>query len=381
MITVNGLTVLSFKILIPWRGVWVANLKLDIDNPALLPSGKVTIILTDKTVLIGTVDPRSSGTFSSTSYIQVVGGGNGWDKAVPPQFFSKPDGNLTSNIIYNATSVLVNEQVLDPTPVNYGVAYTRSGGAASRVFGDRDYYVNPQTGITTVSSWPSTTLPSDSVLSNWEPLQERGEIFSNNLILPGTVLTDDRLNGVSYTVRDVEQSFDSTGNNAVVWCSTNPVTRLQEALACAVREFAGTAYMKSYLYRFVLNVSGGLALQAITVGAPDLNPIQQWAGLSGLAAKLKPSTEMVVGFVGGDPTQPYIISYSPLAVPLEVDIAGGANYLVPAPWAVSLSSALHTFAVSLHTVASFANVIAAGDVLKTALEALPTPTTVLTKAT
>ncbi len=104
-----------------------------------------------------------------------------------------------------------------------------------------------------------------------------------------------------------------------------------------VQELGGTAYLKTYKYRFVLPIGGKLALQAITKGAPDLNPIDQWTGLSGITASLAgqaalfPSTEIVVGFVGGDPTEPFLVAFAPLNKPLGITLDAVTFVNVGAP--------------------------------------------------
>jgi hypothetical protein len=238
------------------------------------------------------------------------------------------------------------------------------------------------------------------------PLEQRAHLTSDVLVLPGTTLTDDRFNngGALVTIRDVDQTFDANGSHVEAWCSVNPVSRFQEAFTIACRKAVDSAHLKVYQYRFVQAAgTSDLALQAITPGAPDLNPIHQWAGLSGLNTKFAPSTVILVGFTGDTPPQPYIASFSPLATPLEIDfkastkasidapevdigasgqvnLGGGATALVPAPWADALKIALTALAGSL-TTGTLVSMAAGGTALTTALTALPPDATTNTKAT
>lgn len=380
----NGIRAIKVRTIFPWRGVWIADVTLDPDDVALVPKGGVPAVLTIGTkVLTGTIDGDFSGTFSTKAAVRVVGGRNGWTKTVPPQHFYNPGKALLSTVVIAATAAIVGEVAVDPIPVNYGEHYVRSGGPASRVFEDRDWFVEPTTGVATVASWPPLPLLPEAQILDYDITQKRVSISSEELVLPGTLVIDPngRFGASAPIVRDVEQTFDDNGSIAECWCSEQKVSRLAEALANMVREFAGTAHLKTYVYRFIAPLdatNSKMALQPITPGAPNLNPLEQWTGVAGIMSKITPGTEIVVGFAGGDPSAPFIASYSQLAVPIEVDIAGGAYPLTPAPWAIALQAALTTFAAAL---ASDPFAAVAAGVLSSALAALPPPATLLTKAT
>jgi hypothetical protein len=365
--TLNGLRAITIRLLIPYRGVWVADVELDPDLVATAPSsGPALLLLSTGETLKGTIDPRGSSSFVGKASARVVGGGNGWDKVLPPQHFHSPAGVL-STLVYSATATAALEVVADPTPVTFAADYVRTGGPASRVFLDRQWFVDPITGITTVAPWPPNVLdPGDTIL-DWDPIQQRAEVTGDDLILPGTVLIDPRFNGVTYNVTDVEQTFDAAGSRCFVWCSTAAAPRLYSALGAAMRELARTTGLSTYTYRFALTEgSTSMALQAITPGAPDLNPIDQWTGVAGITATIDPSTslEVIVGFTADTPPAPYVVAYSPKALPLklaldasvEVDVgpsaslvalAGGTQPIALAPALVSFFSALQTWSVAV----------------------------------
>lgn len=373
-VLLNATKCRSCHILVPYVGAFVADLELDGDDP--IPTGKVTLKIGDETFPC-TVDPRSTGSFVTRKKVRVVAGGGAWDSAVIPQQFH---GNVNSTQVYNQTAAAIGETVTDPSPIDYGTDWVRPGGAAMRVFGDRNWYVDPLTGVTQVSDWPATTQPSDLVIADYDPAGNTVMANSAMLIRPGTTLVDDRFNGASVIVRDVEQTFDEDGTSATLSCAAAPISRLSSALTDMVREFAGSARLQTYLYRFAVPGSGtDLVLQAITPGAPDLNPISQWTGLYNATAKVAPGVVIVVGFAGGDWSTPYIVSYSPMGAPAEIDLAGGANYLVPAPWAAALSAALVTFATGLTPITLPAQ--AAALVTALATPPLVAYSTILTKAT
>lgn len=323
-LSVGGLRAVSVDLFLPWRGVWEADCELDLAG-GIAPTGSTTLT-------IGTasypcvVDPRGSGSFKDRAWVRLRGGNGGWDQPVPAKQFA--NGPI-STAIYNDTAMAVGERVNDPNPVTYAIMFLRSGGSAARVFRDRDWYVDPTTGITQVQAWPAASLDDKATVLNFDATDMRVELASDVLVTPGTVFSDPRFNGQTVIARDVQQLFNSAGSTVTVWCASNPISRLAEAFECAVRDAAQTYTLRLYRYRFVLGTGNKLALQAITQGAPDLNPIAQWNGFSGLVEQFAPSTEIVVGFDG--PDNPFIVSFSPLATPLQIDQEATTKWTANAP--------------------------------------------------
>jgi hypothetical protein len=333
--TLNGLRAISVRLFIPWRGVWTADVTVDVEATALAPTSGPAILVVGGKTLRGTIDPAHSGTFAGRAACRVVGGAGKWSQIVRPQHFAAP---TVSTVVYNATAAEIGEApVLDPTPIQFGEHFARVSGPASHVFRDRDWFVEPTTGVVSVTAWPPSVPDPNWLISDVDVTHKTVTIFSDSVVLPGTPIVDPRLGATILTARDVEQTFDKNGTQATVWCDT-AVTGI-DLLARTVRDLTGARYLKTYKYRFVLGDQNTLALQAITSDAPDLNPISQWTGLSGAKALLKPATEIVVGFAGGDPTQPYLVAFSSLATPLAlfVDASTVVNVGIPtSPVALSI---------------------------------------------
>lgn len=401
--TLNGLRVVSARLLHPWRGAWIVDATLDPDTVTTAPtSGPASVVIGGST-LIGTIDPRGSGSFVAGAAVRVVGGAGGWDKAVPPQHYHVDNG-VSSTSVYTGAAAIVGETIVEAAPTVLGIDYMRSAGPASRVFGDADWYLD-LIGLTHVGPRPAATADASLTLISWDPVQQRAELTCDALLLPGTTLSDPRLNGATPIVRDVEQTFDARGSRIVAWCASKPVSRLAVAMTNLVREFARTATLKIYKYRIVIEGSDGrLQLQAVnpTSGMPDTLPLSAWPGMSGDAATYKPSTLVLVHFVegpAGTPPQPVVLGFDPSTVPLKrsvdatveldlgpsaalVALAGGGTPLVLAPWATSLIVALDALAVSLSgfTTGPLAPLGAIGDTLTTNLQGLPSPATTKTVA-
>jgi hypothetical protein len=398
--TLNGLRVVSVRLEHPWRGAWVADLDLDPDVVALAPtSGKATLTI-GTTPLIGTIDSRASGVFSSKAKARLVGGGNGWDKTVTRQHYHS-DAAVISTQLYATTGVQVGEVVTDLVPRPLGNDWVRTTGPASQVFdlpSPVEWHVD-LTGVTIVGprlpALPDLTLE----ILHFDPTTQIAELSSDAIVFPGTVLVDPRLGPAPLTVRTVTQVFDGTRSRAYAACGGAPDQDLAEVLRTAVKAFVGP-HTRQYRYRVVLPEGGvRYALQAIDVlgPMPDMIPVDEWTGVSGLSADLALSLEVIVEFTNGDPAFPRVVGYrtSPLPTNLtadalalvhigpsaaHVDIAGGAFPLVVAPWAIGLAAALAAFCTGLST-ASDPKVVAAAAALASALGALAVPGTIRTTAT
>lgn len=395
-ITLNGLRVVSARILTPWRGIPLVDVDLDPDVVATAPSSgpaTLTVGVPPVVSVTGVVDPLASGAFVAAAKARLVCGHGGWAKDVPAQPFHN-DGGLLSTTVYTATGALVGETVVDLVPRPIGSDYARANGRASRVLDGVDFWVDPTTGVTSVGPRPPA-LPDKSLeILEWDPLTHTAILSCDALVVPGTPLLDPRIGVTPVIVRDVEQVFDERGSRATAWCSANAVGPLQAALTSMVREFGKLAHLKVYRYRFVSPAGPGkAALQAVDRDAvtgsasplPDLPVASEWTGVPGCTALMPPSLEVLVAFTDGDPAQPRIVGYSTAALPTELDLdasvmvnlAGGASPLVLAPWATGLAAALVTFATGLTTV----SLAGQAATLLAAIGALASPATVKTKAT
>lgn len=372
-LTVNGVSAVRIRLVIPYRGAWVAECEVVYPDVKLAVTQGPAVVVVGGLALVGTIDPTGSSAFADRVTLRVVGGANGWSKPVAPQHFA---GVVISSLVTAATGAQVGERCVDPTPVSYGSNYVRPAGAASGVLEGRQWFVELTTGTTIIAPWPTLPMSPDVQVLDWANTQFRATLSSDDLVLPGTVLVDPRFGAKTYTVRDVEAVYSAEGNTITAWCGDD-ASRLESTLRGLVEAFAGVAALKFYLYRFVADSLGGLALQGITPGAPDLNPIDQWSGMQGVVAKLAPGVQLVIGFAGGDLSQPFVAAYSILSPPLELDLAGGATPLVPSPWASALVAALVTFATGLNPT----SLAGQASALVTALGALPPSATILTKAT
>jgi hypothetical protein len=352
----NGVRVLRVRLVTCWRGPWFADCDLDPDSAPVtaadVPSGAVTLTISppDGTpiVLKGTIAPTMSGRFVSSVPVRVLAGGGGWSKTVPRQQFHS-DGGVSSLSVERATSAACGETVVDTAPLSLGTDWTRIAGRASRIFGNRDWYVDPS-GVTQVSSRPSATPDASVELLTWEPTHQHGIISADALVLPGTQIADARFDG-PITVRDVSQTFGPEGSRAEVWCGATRGGQLLGTLSNMVRELGALETLKEYRYRIVTQAGDGrLTLQAVPnadgtdSGAPDLSPASVWPGMSGLSALYKLSSDVLVTLVNGDPGFPIVTGFDG-SLPQEVTLdATGTVHVGPSALMVKLAEGAPDFA-------------------------------------
>jgi hypothetical protein len=351
-ITLGSLRCLSARVVQPAIGVWYVDVVVDPDDVKSVPtSGRAVVTLNEPggktTTLSGSIDPKYSGTYVANGRVRVLAGAGGWDDLLPPAEWSSSGGVRSSDVL-TQTAAAVGETINVTASSNLGARYERLAGPARRVFGDGRWYVD-LAGVTQLGPRPTPATPAGLELLFFDPGTGRAVLTADELVTPGLVLSDPRLNGATPTVRDVVHTFDAQGDRAEVWCASAEVSRLPAGLKALVREWAGVAYLKDYRYRYIQpSASGGLTLQAVTDGAPPINDIPEGSGMAGVVAKLGPGTIVYVRFVNGDPNDPIVTGYDTSTAVLELDLAGGAAFVGLSPVIDQLLSAI-VAAFNAHT--------------------------------
>jgi hypothetical protein len=344
-LVLNGSRAKSVRLLVPWQGAWTA----DVDYDLPVAAGRATLVLGAAT-LVGTVDAGASGRFAAHVQSRVVGGANGWTKTLGPRAYHNDAGVKLSSVI-ETTAAEAKETIVSGLSTRLGVDYERAAGVASSVLDGLDWHAD-FAGKTIVGPRATVPAPASVQVLSWDPLMQKAEIASDDLVQPGMVLTDARLDG-SVTVRDVEQTFGEGGARATAWCGAQPKTRLSEAFSRLIEAKSRIVFARAYRYRIVeQKADGRLALQAVekSRGLPDMIPLTPWPGMAGLSATYAPGSEVIVEFIAGDPSRPIVRSFQDGAPPLvlrldastRIDLAGGADYVALAALVLSELNAIRT---------------------------------------
>lgn len=326
-LALNGIQATSMRLTTPHQGVWHADLMLDPALAPIPPVGPAIIKVGLSGALSGFVDDRASGRFGEKLRVIVKGGRGGWDKIVQARHWHN-DAGVLSSVVLQSTAVEVGELLVQAIPRRLGVDFGRSKGPASRVLAGLDWYVD-HSGTTIVGPRPHLPSPIDAELLSWDPRDQCATLKTGDLILPGMVLVNSTFGNA--TIRDVEQDFSSNGEStARAWCSTQAASRLGEAMRSLIREEAGVAFLRRYIYRVIdQGVDGRLVLQATKPfgPVPDMLAIPVNAGLPGMFSKVQPGSKVLVEFLEGDPSKPVVTGFDD-ALPITLRFDAGIGVQV-----------------------------------------------------
>lgn len=367
----NALNVIKARISIPGTGVWVADLDIDLDLSGVMPTGRATLTVGTQ-VLVGTIDPRSSGKYGQKAHVTLTAGGGGWDALVPAQDFQN-DAGVLSTSVYSATAATVGEVIAEALPKRFRSHYARSAGPASRVLAGVDWYVD-FAGITQVGPRALVPLdPTSNEVLEWDADTRTAVLSGDVLVVPGTMLVDTRFG--TATVRDVEQTLGPDGARCTAWCATSQNVivpgkpsgevaghRLARVLGGLAREATRSVYLRPYRYRVV--IQGGdkrLTLQATSLDQPVpqvLQSVEVWPGVANATSRYTPGTECVVTFLDGDPSQPVVVGFafgapSPLETQIDaLRIALGSPAAFPVSRATGTVAAIQALQTQVTAMAT-----------------------------
>lgn len=316
-LTVAGRPATSGTISIPYAGAWVAD--LDLDTAAEL-AGVVEVQL-GPMVLTGTVDPTASGAYNASSRVRVVGGANGWGRAVAPKGYHN-DAGVRRSLVARDAGRAVGETVDVAASVDgvMGADFQRGAGPASRVLRQAlpgvPWWVDFD-GVTHVGPRAETELDVEHTIIDADPRHGTAVLATErpDRVIPGVVLTQGL--AAPLIVRDVAHVVDAKASRVFVWggaAEAPAENRLVRALSALASEAHPRApYAFPYRYRVVEMVVDRVVLQAVrrAAGLPDALAVSVWPGMAGLSAELTPGAVVLVQFIEGDASLPVITHHSP----------------------------------------------------------------------
>ncbi len=306
MITLGALQVPRATIRFPQHGAWVADVDVVLESGQALPTGLVTLDVNGR-ALRGVIDPASTGAFGVLASARIVGHRGGWWKAARAQQHHNDAGVKLSDVLAPLAAE-VGESVTVTADEVLGSDYLRRAGVASQALEGRAWYTD-LTGATIVGPRVAQALPSTAQVLALDLSRNLATVAADELVLPGMVLVDSRLDGGRATIGEVVASYEPGA--ARFTCSLEGGgPRLQEALQALTRD-PRAPYSRVYRYRVVGTSAGRHDLQAIrsAPGLPDAISISAWPGLPGLDATPTPAAEVLVGFIEGDPARPYLAAW------------------------------------------------------------------------
>ena len=209
--SLSGIPVVTLAWVIPWAGLWHADVTLD---RALGPAtGPQILTLGD---LVGTCAVVRSVDFTGARSVRVVAGTGGWRTTVPPLQYQSPSGVPVAMVASDAAA-LVQElpPVVGPTvPPLTGPTFVRQGGPASLVlqslFAD-GWWANMLGVVQVTPRLPTPVVPPFDLLdvrgaSGIYHVSSTGDILSpwvpGALFLAPTMTSPATVNRVTHVLRD-----------------------------------------------------------------------------------------------------------------------------------------------------------------------------------
>lgn len=333
--SIDGHDVKRVSLHVPARGPWVARVELY----DYLPSGKVTLEL-GSTPLVGTVRSSLSDKYQNNKYhCTIVAGGGGWGRLLKAKAYQNDGGVQAREVAYDAARE-AGETIdgFDPASAQVGKHYVRSALVpASRVLEhaigeSTDWWVDFDglTQVGTRPAAPSWTADDYDVLS-YDPVLRDVMVSTTTLekLRIGSSIVDTL--DTAQTVREFDVEVEKGTYKASCRVGDGDAD-LSDLLYAFVQRSTDRRIYGTYRYRVVnMKGDGRVEIQAVSKapGLPDLTPVHMWPGLAGVFNKLTLSSEVLVQFIDGDPTQPVITHFAGKTgvawEPQTIDIAVSGN--------------------------------------------------------
>ncbi len=323
----------SFSLFVPPLGPWFVEGELDEEHDL---SGRLDLNLGD-TALSGTVQPRSSGSFTLGTRLRVVASAGGWPTQVTPRHYHNETGVRAQTVAEDAARAAGETLgTFEPGATSLGKDYVRRIVEASRVLEDAaggvPWWVDYE-GTTHVTERDEVALGEDVELLEYDPITRMATLGLRDPsgIGIGSRIEDERL-GADQVVRELEIVAVEGTLRAYAWTGggARSEARIPGLLRKIARMANGDRLWGVYRYRvFQMNGDGRVQLQAVHLapGLPDILPVEQWPGLPGMDVEMAGALEVLVQFIEGDPTQPVITGYRTDGDPTSLAFAHGTKPL------------------------------------------------------
>ena len=300
-----------------------------------------------KLKLVGTVAQSFAGTFALATKIRIVGGANGWSKQLAAKLYHN-DVGLQGNAQGGVKALLVATDAAReagetlgtfvPRVERVGRDFVRRAGlSAARTLEDvidgPAWWVD-YAGVTHAGPRaPVAAAASSYELLEFDPRTRMATLAVDDLTTVGigTILSE-RLDAPQ-TIREFEIVVTEEKLRVVAWCGGHASSRgrLEATLEAIIRRVVDGKLFGKYRYRLAtMAPDGRVNLQAVSKadGLPNLIPVSMKPGVAGWHAELVPGTEVLVEFVGGEPTDPIVTGFvskgDPGHTPVSLSFGGGS---------------------------------------------------------
>ncbi len=334
LVTINDVPVLSGSIAMPLIGVWTADVVIDQPDGTGFDAGtRVTISSADGAELVGTVAAGRSGSFLDSVHVRVLGGAGGMSRTAQPRSYASPSAyvrdvlnglasdsgeTLSADIPSSVSAAPLNAWSVMAVPVSQALVTlinAVSEGSSWRLLPDGTLWIGTE-------SWP-TASPAVDILSQ-NPVDGTYDLGVNTVsVIPGVTLEN-----VGQVAR-VEHQILPEKIRSRVWTTMASERGLVAAIqAIVAQQVAALDYHALYLAQ-VKGQSSDLTtvdIQPVTsrLGGLQRVPVRFGAGVT---QQVPINSTVLLGWDGGDPTQPYVLGLLSSGMSTKTVIAATQVYL------------------------------------------------------
>lgn len=316
---VNGTAVTRANVALGRWGAWYAGVTLA-DDVEL--SGVVEFKIGGLTCSCAVV---SGGALDGRASYYLVGGRGGWGKSLDAKGYSDDSGVKASKVLQDAADS-AGESIAGLPATRLGPHYARLQGPAYRVLADlapSNWHVD-LAGTTRIGTWPESTYTGTAARTRREAAFGVVDLATEDLagLVPGVVV------GGNPAASDVEWTLTSKRLTASIYYAPRANRRL-EAFAKIIRALDPWApYRSLHEFRVVVQSGERFDLQPVRTGPglPSLRNVPVRPGVAGARNNVTPGENVLVAFVGGDPSRPAIVAHdapdAPGWMPLSIEFGG-----------------------------------------------------------
>lgn len=303
--TCNGMRVVTCTLVLPRVGVWHADLTVDIDDDAEVPSGEVTLE-TEHRTWRATV--RRGSEDRGVAKLRVVGGKGGMGNIVPPKSYRAAIARLPIADALSAAGEALADSADRGTLHRMLPFWTSPSatageivarvcadlGVAWRMLDDGTVWVGPET-------WPAWETPADAMVTARWPDDGAVEVADETLSAsPGMTFEGQRIGRV-------EHRISADGARTILFFDDRQTQTdtVRQTIARIARTATGCDYLAAYRARVVAqNADDTLEVELEDKRMPGMShvPIRTFA--PGITLRVKAGARVLIEFEGGDPQRP-----------------------------------------------------------------------------
>ena len=306
----NARAVHRCTVVLPRWGVWWAEIWTAREDDVLAGEARLAIGQLD---LRGTIVHGGAVRGAAIDHYLVVGGANGWGKPIAEQAYRGGLGVKLSTVVKDAATA-AGEKLAPIVDRRIGPAFLHAAGLASEVLdavAPEDWYVD-EAGVTHLGARAPFAYEKPYTLVSERKDRGYAVVHTDDLrsLTPGAQITGP-LEG--FTVASVRHELSTEGIATHLWALDESLgDRWWNAIARIVRKvIRPTWFHGAYEYR-VTSCDGGycdVKPAAAGLGLPPISNVPVRVGIPGAIVDVQIGTTVLLAFVNGDPTRPFLAGY------------------------------------------------------------------------